>query len=75
MPNQVPRLVLDSLEKLRRAERKVSVFEESVLLLKSQSMFTGSDYRAIQGNQLLNHVGQTASALGGGKGGSTCGLK
>lgn len=28
-------------------------------------MFTGSDYRAIQGDQLLNHAGQTVSALGG----------
>lgn len=28
-------------------------------------MFTGSDYRAIPGNQLLNQAGQTASALGG----------
>lgn len=68
-------MVLDSWEKLRRAERKVPVFEESVLLLKSQDMFTGSDYRAIQGNQLLNHAGQTVSTPGGGRGGSSCGLK
>lgn len=30
-------------------------------------MLTGSDYRAIQGNQLLNHAGQTASILGVGR--------
>lgn len=63
--SHAPRTVLDSSEKLGRAERKVPVFEENVFLLKGQDVFTGSDYRAIRGNQLLNHAGQTVSALVG----------
>lgn len=62
----MPRIVLGSSKKLRRPERKVPVLEKCVLL-EGQGMFTGSGYRAIQGNQLLNHAGQTASILGGEK--------
>lgn len=57
--------VLSFSVELRRTGRKVPVVEENVLLLESQGMFTGNDYRAIQGNQLLNHAGQTVRALGG----------
>lgn len=69
MPPNVPRTVLDSLEKLRRAEERF----KCALTANSQGMFTGSDYRAIQGNQLLNHAGQTASELEGGLGGTAVG--
>lgn len=59
----MPRTVYGSSEELSRAERKVPVLEESVLLLESRGLFTGSDYGAIQGNQLLSHARQTGSAL------------
>lgn len=63
VPTTCPRLWVSC--RSSEEQKEVLVFEESASDWESLSTFTGSDYRAIPGNQLLNRAGQTASALGG----------